>query len=144
MNKLLSALSIILIALTAVSVLRPQATHAQMSDRIRFVIWNDANCDGIRESDEALVPHINVVLRWAGSNGVIDATDREIDTIASLTGAYRFNLAGAGEPYFISIRSDERAANPALAGMVPTKFRVGTDPSRDNDMRNDLLPGTDL
>lgn len=144
MNKLITTLSIILIALTGMFVLHPQATNAQLSDRIRYVIWNDTNCNGIREAGEALVPNISVVLRWAGSNGVIDATDREIAEFTSITGEYRFDKGAAGEPYFMSIRSDERASNPALAGIAPTKFRVGNDPSRDSDLRNDLLPGTDL
>lgn len=116
---------------------RPVA--AQFDDRIRGVTWQDANCDGIRQESEALLPMIRLTLRWAGSNGVIDSTDRDIEQAQSLTGAYAFSIPAAGEPYFISVRSEDKPAK-----MKPAPFRQGGDPTSDNDMTTDLLPGTPL
>ncbi|WP_322489373.1 SdrD B-like domain-containing protein [Chloroflexus sp.] len=120
----------------AVSFIQP--TAAQSSDRIRTVVWNDANCDGVRQDSEALIPNLTLTLRWAGANGTIDATDRDIEQAGSLVGQYAFTLAAAGEPYFISFRNEDKPA-----GMVPAPFRQGSDPARDNDLTMPLT-GTSL
>ncbi len=125
-----------LLALSTIVVTRPAA--AQSGDRIRTFVWADTNCDGIRQDSEALLPNLRLTLRWAGSNGVIDGTDRDIEESGSLTGAYAFTVAGAGEPYFVSFRSEDKPA-----GMAPAPFRQGDDPSRDNDLTLPLA-GTSL
>ena len=113
-------------------------TAAQSDNRITGVVWADTTCDGVRQESEALLPNLRLTLRWAGSNGVIDGTDRDIEQFQSRTGAYRFTLAGAGEPYFVSFRSEDKPA-----AMVPAPFRQGDDPSRDNDLTLPLA-GTSL
>ncbi|MFV9507607.1 MAG: SdrD B-like domain-containing protein [Oscillochloridaceae bacterium umkhey_bin13] len=129
-----------LLALVALALLPSQPVAAQSSFRIVGVVWTDTNCDGIRQDDEPLKPHVRMMLRWAGGNGVIDATDREIeDGGSAASGQYAFTLAGAGEPYFISIRTADRPL-----GFTLSPFQQGGDPTRDSDMRDDLLPGTTL
>lgn len=129
---------IVLTALTLGVAGFTQPAAAQSSDRIRTVVWNDANCDGTRQEGEALMPNLTLTLRWAGANGSIDATDRDIEQAGSLVGEYAFTLAGAGEPYFISFRSEDKPA-----GMVPAPFRQGSDPTRDSDLTMPLA-GTSL
>lgn len=116
---------------------RPAA--AQMSFRITGVIWTDANCDGIRQESESLLPNTRLTLRWAGTNGAIDGTDRDIEQGGGPTGEYAFSIPAAGESYFISFRSEDKPA-----AMTPAPFRQGSDPTRDNDMTTGLLPGTSL
>lgn len=136
MKQLISTLIAagLLIALTAAA-----PADAQSSFRITGVTWEDTNCDGIRQDGEPLLPNMRLTLRWAGSNGIIDGTDRDIEQSGSLTGEYSFTLAGAGEPYFVSFRSEDKPAGHTLA-----PFQQGDDRTRDNDMTTGLLPGTSL
>ena len=126
-----------LIALVTIPM--PLANAQIDGDRITGVGWTDSNCDGIRQVEEAPLPHVRITLRWAGSNGAIDGTDRDIDQSESLTGTYRFFAAGAGEPYFLSIRSEDKPSRMALA-----PFRQGGDTTIDNDMTMGLLLDTSL
>jgi hypothetical protein len=130
------AVLVVLATLAAPTLTRQSA--AQMSFRITGVTWQDVNCDGIRQDSEALIPNLRLTLRWAGANGTIDATDNEIRQSGSLTGAYAFDLAGAGLPYFISFRSEDKPAGFSLAPL-----HQGSDPTRDNDMTTPLA-GTSL
>lgn len=134
-------ISVALTALAAVIIaaaLAPMPAAAQFDDRIRGVVWTDANCDGIRQDSEALLPNVRLTVRWAGSNGVIDGTDRDIEQSGSLTGEYAFSIPTAGDSYFISFRSEDKPA-----GMKPAPFRQGGDPARDNDLTTPLA-GTSL
>jgi hypothetical protein len=138
---------IIFISIAALLVMVPSNAVAQYefdswSDRIRGHIWEDANCNGIREDGEPLLPNVTLFLRWAGSNGVIDGTDREIISSTSTTGRYTFDLAGAGEPYFIALRA-EGSPEGRPAGFFPAPFRQGADRTRDNDLTMPLN-GTSL
>lgn len=129
-----------LVALTlfAAAFAATQPAAAQFSNRIVGVVWTDANCDGIQQDSEALLPNARLTLRWAGSNGVIDGTDRDIEQGGGPTGAYAFTDAGAGEPYFIAFRSEDKPA-----AMKPAPFHQGDDPTRDNDLTMPLA-GTSL
>lgn len=131
----LAALAALVLAATVITA---QPAAAQLSFRITGVVWTDTNCDGIRQDSESLLPNARLTLRWAGSNGVIDGTDRDIEQGGGPTGAYAFTNAGAGEPYFISFRSEDKPA-----GMKPAPFRQGGDPTRDNDLTMPLA-GTSL
>lgn len=133
-----STIAAITACIALVAVLTFQPAIAQSSNRIVGVVWADANCDGIRQDGEALLPNTRLTLRWAGSNGMIDSTDREIEQTGAVTGAYAFSEAVAGEPYFIAFRSEDKPA-----GMTPAPFRQGTDPARDNDLTMPLA-GTSL
>lgn len=132
----LAALAALTLLATSFVVTRPAA--AQSSNRILGVVWTDANCDGMRQDSEVLLPNARLTLRWAGSNGVIDGTDRDIEQGGGPTGAYAFTDAGSGEPYFISFRSEDKPT-----GMKPAPFRQGSDPTRDNDLTMPLA-GTSL
>jgi hypothetical protein len=110
-----------------------RAGPAQYSDRIRGSVWTDANCDGVRQADEALLPMVRLTLRWAGDNGTIDATDNDIEQVQSLTGPYFFWYAGAGMPYFVSVRTEDRPRRMYPAPLGP-----------DNALTDTLLPGTTL
>jgi hypothetical protein len=134
MTRIILATLATLILVTTVS---PAA--AQLDFRVTGVVWTDANCDGIRQDDEELLPGVTVTLRWAGENGVIDATDPDIQQVTPNAGRYGFIWAGRGYAYFLSIRFPDRPA-----GMTPAPFRQGNDPTRDNDMTIGLLPGTSL
>lgn len=131
----LAALAALVLAATAITA---QPAAAQLSFRITGFVWKDANCDGIRQESEALLPNARLTVRWAGSNGVIDGTDRDIEQTDAITGEYAFSIPVAGEPYFISFRSEDKPA-----GMKPAPFRQGSDPTRDNDLTMPLA-GTSL
>lgn len=131
----LAALAALVLAATVITA---QPAAAQLSIRITGVVWTDTNCDGIRQDSESLRPHVRLTLRWAGSNRVIDGTDRDIEQWESLTGAYAFSIPAAGETYFISIRSEDKPART-----TPAPFRQGGDPTRDNDLTMPLA-GTQL
>lgn len=132
----LAALAILLLAVARFAVAQPAA--AQRDFAITGVVWTDADCDGIRQDGEALLPNARLTLRWAGTNRVIDATDRDIEQSTSLTGAYAFSIPAAGEPYFISFRSEDKPART-----TPAPFRQGGDQTRDNDLTMPLA-GTSL
>ena len=131
----LTALTAVILFAAGFVVIRPAAAQ---ESRVTGFVWTDANCDGIRQDSEALRPHARLTLRWAGSNGVIDATDREIQQSASLTGEYLFTYPYAGEPYFISFRSEDKPV-----ATMPAPYRQGGDPTRDNDLTTPLA-GTSL
>jgi hypothetical protein len=125
-----------LVVITSAVVIHPAA--AQGGNRITGAVWSDANCDGVRQESEALLPNTRLTLRWAGANGQIDANDRDIEQSQSLTGSYAFSLAAAGEVYFVSIREEDKPA-----GMKPAPFRQGGDTTRDSDLTMPLA-GTTL
>jgi len=125
-----------LVLITSTIIARP--TAAQSSFRITGAVWSDANCDGVRQDSEALLPNLRLTLRWAGTNATIDAGDRDIQQDQSLTGLYAFTLPAAGETYFISFREEDKPTS-----MRPAPFRQGGDASRDNDLTMPLA-GTTL
>lgn len=132
------ALATLIAVIGAAALAAHTPAAAQSGDRIQTLVWNDANCDGMRQDDEALIPNLTVTLRWAGANGTIDGTDREIEQAGSTVGQYTFSLPAAGEPYFIAFRSADKPV-----GMAPAPFRQGADATRDSDLTTPL-EGTDL
>jgi hypothetical protein len=129
-----------LLALLALTLADSQSSaYAQSSFKIVGLIWEDLNCDGMRQDGEPLLPRVRLTLRYAGENGIIDGDDPDIQYSESLTGNYGFSMTRAGLANFLSIRGEHKPA-----GYVPAPFRVGDDPTRDNDMTVGLLPGTPL
>lgn len=130
--------TLVALALLAAGFAVARPATAQLSFRITGVIWTDTNCDGIRQDGEALLPNARLTLRWAGTNGTIDGTDRDIEQTDAITGEYAFSIPAAGDSYFISFRSEDKPA-----GMKPAPFRQGSDATRDNDLTMPLA-GTSL
>ncbi|NNJ12201.1 hypothetical protein EKD04_017870 [Chloroflexales bacterium ZM16-3] len=138
-RSVLATLALATLALIAAFAVTHQVSAIGQGDpRLYVVAWKDANCDGIRQDGEPELPNMTLTLRWAGANGTIDATDNDVEEMGSLTGTYPFWLPGAGEPYFISFRSEDKPQ-----GMYLAPFRAGDDPTRDNDMTMPLA-GTTL
>lgn len=138
MSTRITFITLATLVLLASAALASGALGSQGDTSITGVVWTDTTCDGIRQNTESLLPNARLTLRWAGANGTIDGTDRDIEQSESLTGQYAFTLGAAGEAYFIAFRSEDKPAH-----MTPAPFRQGGDATRDNDLTMPLA-GTTL
>jgi uncharacterized repeat protein (TIGR01451 family)/fimbrial isopeptide formation D2 family protein len=66
-------------------------------------VWLDTDGDGVRSSDEQLVPGQPVSLTWAGPDGVLDTADDQLfSTVTAADGSYLFTLLPDGR-YRVSV-----------------------------------------
>lgn len=106
--------------------------------RVYGYLWNDTNCDGIRQSTEGVMPPspsgaYRMSLIYIGNDGIPFTTDdNEIDNATSANGNIHYGTmeGGGGNTYYIAFR-------PAYipAGFTPSLFQQGSDPTLDNDMK---------
>jgi hypothetical protein len=105
---------------------------------IQGIIWEDSNCDGLRQEGEPRFPTIqSLSLFYIGDDDIAFTPD---DTEVGVGGGggsyyeYAFSISGGGgganHRYYIAIRP--RYRNP---GYLPGPWQQGTDPTIDNDLR---------
>jgi hypothetical protein len=114
--------------------------HASNGDgyTIRGYLWNDANCDGIRQSTEAPLDgnpaggqRMNVF--YVGADGIpFTNDDSDVGGASALNGwpTYLSTQGGAGHTYYIAIRPKDRPA-----GFIPSPWQQGSDTTIDNDLK---------
>lgn len=113
-----------------------QRLQQNNGDVVRGYLWNDNNCDGLRQTEEGPLPFDPLVYReinlfFIGNDNVPFTRD---DSIVALTGlnrtiSYSFINGGGGYSYYIAMRPSQRPV-----GFVPSRYQVGEDRSIDNDM----------
>jgi hypothetical protein len=96
-------------------------------------VWNDANCDGLRQSTEAPLPGINVALIGQGTDQqIFTADDRMLEgrTTISPVGTFSFSRGGPyGDLYAVVIYNADKPA-----GFKPAPYQQGGDRALDNDL----------
>jgi hypothetical protein len=101
---------------------------------VRGYLWNDTNCDGLRQSSEGAISHIQTMnLFYVGNDGNPFTTDDSMVAWGSGGTGYMtfiFSNGGGGNTYYIAIRPRDRPT-----GFVPSLWQQGTDRTIDNDMR---------
>jgi hypothetical protein len=112
----------------------PQASNGD-GVTVRGYLWNDANCDGIRQSTEAPLATggQSMSIFYVGSDGIpftSDDTEIGIGGAASGWPTYFFSDGGAGHTYYIAIRPRYRPA-----GFIPSLWQQGSNATIDNDLK---------
>lgn len=114
-----------------------QTIQQNTSDRVYGYLWNDTNCDGIRQNTEGPISNPRgsqpMSLFYVGQDGIPFTTDdNEIGytSVPNGTNQFSFTDGGGGYTFYIAIR-------PAYipAGFTPSLFQQGSDPTLDNDMK---------
>ncbi|GEM_PF-1430554 len=111
----------------------PQASNGD-GVTVRGYLWNDANCDGIRQRGEgAMTNSLAMSIFYVGSDGMPFTRD---DTEIGLGGstidgtAYVFRNGGENGTFYIAIRPRDRPAS-----FIPSLWQQGSDRTIDNDLR---------
>jgi hypothetical protein len=102
---------------------------------VKGYLWNDANCDGIRQSGEAPLAAggQSMSIFYVGSDGIpFTSDDSEIGVSGALNGwpTYSFRYGGEDHTYYIAIRPKDRPA-----GFIPSLWHQGSDTTIDNDLK---------
>ncbi len=128
--------------LISLMVALPNLTHAdegnlslmQSSDRVRGYLWNDMDCDGLRQNTEgAMATAQQMSLFYIGNDSIpFTRDDNEVGLggAASSLPIYLFDSGGGGNTYYIAIRPADRPI-----GFVPGPWQQGVDTTIDNDMK---------
>lgn len=109
----------------------------QSSFKVYGYLWNDSNCDGIRQSDEGVMPDdtsggYRMSLFYIGNDGIpFTRDDSEVDVASAANGNIMYGVlnGGGGNTYYIAMRPSQRPA-----GFVPSPYQQGADRTLDNDM----------
>jgi len=111
----------------------PQASHGD-GVTVRGYLWNDANCDGLRQSGEApMSGSIAMSIFYVGTDALPFSRD---DTEIGLGGstidgtAYVFRNGGENGSFYVAIRPRDRPA-----GFIPSLWQQGSDRTIDNDLK---------
>jgi hypothetical protein len=126
-------LAVALVALTTASMLLLAQIAAAQNYTVIGEVWNDANCDGIRQATEAAMPNIHVALTSQGiDQQLFTADDRQIELGQARTpdGQFSFTRGGPyGDLYAIVIYNGDKPA-----GFQPAPHQQGDDRTIDNDL----------
>jgi hypothetical protein len=115
----------------------PQASNGD-GVTVRGYLWNDANCDGIRQNTEAPLAgnatgYQRMSLFYVGSDGIpFTSDDTEVGNVGIANGGpiYIFMNGGGNGTYYIAIRPKDRPA-----GFIPSPWHQGSDTTIDNDLK---------
>jgi hypothetical protein len=115
----------------------PQASNGN-GVTIKGYLWNDANCDGIRQNTEVpfssnALGYQGMSIFYVGSDGIpFTSDDTEIGVSGALNGwpTYQFSNGGQNGTYYIAIRPKDRPA-----GFIPSPWQQGSDTTIDNDLK---------
>jgi hypothetical protein len=136
LGKAALALLIFLIVATPLGVRAEDGDPSlmQSSFKVRGYIWNDNNCDGIRQQSEGGINHAQTMnLFYIGNDGIaFTRDDNDIGFVNSMIGGteYASLNGGGGLTYYIGIRPADRPA-----GFRPSLYQQGADRTIDNDMQ---------
>jgi hypothetical protein len=116
----------------------PPVPHASNSMTVTGYLWNDANCDGIRQNTEAPLSGNpaggqSMSLFYVGSDGIpFTSDDTEVGVAGAINGnpTYNFRDGGQNGTYYIAIRPKDRPA-----GFIPSPWQQGSDATIDNDLK---------
>src|SRR5262245_38954883 len=122
----------LLLALIA-SVSTSGRAYAMPETTVTGYIWNDTDCDGIRQEGEPLHMGAAVYLFAAGEDSAINTADDQVIEPSGRGGALRYTFGITDLDYALVILQRDQPA-----GFFPGPLNAGADRSIDNDMRRDL------
>jgi hypothetical protein len=129
-------LSIVAILLTTLTLIAGVPQVAAMPDiTASGQVWQDRNCDGVRQDDEPSVLNQPIWLFAAGQDGQINTADDQVVEYGSSgnVGQYLFTVGTTGVDYALVILP---VARPAT--QIPAPLHTGGDTTKDNDLRSDI------
>ncbi len=112
-------------------------TMQQSGMKVIGYLWQDTNCDGLRQADEGAMPDTTtggyrMSMFYIGDDGIAFTNDdSEVDVAGAIDGNIHYGAlnGGGGYSYYIAMRPSQRPV-----GFVPSRYQVGEDRSIDNDM----------
>ena len=112
----------------------PQASNGD-GVTVRGYLWNDANCDGIRQNTEAPLANggQSMSIFYVGTDAIpFTRDDSEIGLGGAANGLPTYFFANGGEngTFYIAIRPRDRPAS-----FIPSLWQQGSDRTIDNDLR---------
>jgi hypothetical protein len=115
----------------------PQASNGN-GVTVKGYLWNDANCDGIRQNTEAPLSGNpsggqSMSIFYVGSDSIpFTSDDTEVGVSGALNGwpTYQFSNGGQNGTFYIAIRPRDRPV-----GFIPTLWQQGSDTTIDNDLK---------
>lgn len=109
------------------------SVYARPEITLKGYIWEDTNCDGIRQDSEPLHKGTPVYLFAAGADGMVHTSDDQAIAVSGTGGEYVYDLGITGVDYRLSTLAKDQPA-----GFVPAPYQAGDDRSRDNDLTRPL------
>jgi len=99
------------------------------------LVWQDSNCDGVRQDGEPAVLNQPIWLFAAGQDGQINTADDQVVEYGSsgTMGQYLFTVGTTGVDYALVILP---VARPVTR--IPAPLHTGGDTTKDNDLRSDI------